>query len=205
MKDHKDFVTRKGRSYVSVTTVLKLINDEELNKARGFLGNREYEQRQKEGGDRGDAFHLYSAMIDQGKGMDIPWDELDEIVKANLLTFEAWQLNNVVKSIVIEKQFFSDTYLDHGTPDRVYLLRGRKIPDLIDFKTGKKLNMKKVRYQLSRYKEILKEKGIETMRKLVFHFREGALNIIPLDEKDHISDHVTYLYLKLAYLDYISK
>ena len=150
MPKHEDFITRKGKTSVSVTTVLTLINDEKLNKAQGFLGNREYERRQKIGADNGDAFHDLSAVIDRGNGIDINYEKQEEIVRENLYGFQEWHLKNVVKTIVIEKRFFSDTYLDHGTPDRVYLLRGRKTPDLIDFKTGKTLNMKKVRYQLSR-------------------------------------------------------
>ncbi len=205
MIKHEDFITRKGKVYTSVTKSLELINDEKLNKARGFLGNREYEQRQEIGRVNGNSFHELSAVIDEGRGIDINYDKVEEIVRENLYGFQEWSLENVVKVIVIEKRFFSDTYLDQGIPDRVYLLKGRKSPDLIDFKTGKVLNMKKIRYQLSRYKELLKEHKIETNRRIVLHIRDGVVKPIYLDPSTHISDHKTYLYIKAAYMDYISK
>lgn len=202
---HEDFVIRKGKSYISVTKGLEIINDEKLNKQRGFLGNVEMDRVRDLGAEKGNELHYYSAMIDRGKGMDIDYESLNETVYNNVQAFRDWQFENVVKSIVIEKRFFSDRYLFHGTPDRVYLLKGQTMPDLIDFKTGKVLNMKKIRYQLSGYKEMLKEKGIETNNRIVLHFKNGKIKPIPLDRRTHENDFRIFIYLKECYLDYHSK
>jgi len=200
---HQDFTIRKGKKYISVTTALEIINNEGLNRWRGEVGNRLADVSQKLGADNGLNFHKYCAIIDKSRDADIDYDEIWEPVLSNLLAFQQWQLHNVVKPVVIEKKFFSDKYLYCGTPDRVYLLRGNKTPDLIDFKTGKTLDMKKIRFQLSAYQELLKENGIETINRIVLHFQDGAIKPITLDRLTHVSDFQGFLYAKETYIRYL--
>lgn len=205
MKEHKDFTTRKGKEYISVTTAIGIINDEAQNQLRGLLGNKEYKACQDFGSENGTAFHDHSITIDQGWGDSIDYSELRPVVYENVFAFWEWRKKTVDKIIHIEKKLFSDKYLYCGTPDRVYILKGQTSADLIDFKTGKVLNMKKIRYQLSAYQEMLKESGVEVVNRIVLHFQNGKIKPIPLDRNTHNSDFRAFLYFKEGYLDYHSK
>jgi hypothetical protein len=200
--NHQDFITRKGKEYISVTTALDIINDEQQNRLRGQMGNSEYNYISKVGVDNGTAFHELSILIDQEKHFDIDMDSLEDPVKCNIQGFQKWQVNNVVECKLIEKTLFHDKYLFHGTPDRVYKLINQDSYDLIDFKTGSNLNMKKIRWQLSGYKELLKANGIEVVNRIILHIRDGKIKPIPLDPRIHLSDFLSFLSAKDLYIKY---
>lgn len=199
---HQDFTIRKGKSYISVTTALKIIHNEKLEKARDYLGDEEMDYYMEKGSANGTSFHEYSALIDNGKHKDIDFNSIPEPVKSMVDNFEVWKMNNVIKIFHVEKKFYSDKFLYCGTPDRVYQLVNQSTYDLIDFKTGKNLDLKKIRWQLSGYKEMLKENGIEVVNRIILHIRPEKIKVIILDPRDHVSDFQSFLYSKEMYIRY---
>ena len=202
--DHKDWIERKGRKYGSVTVFSRIINIEEYRYMQGSMGNDAYFKMLKETGDIGTAFHKLMHEINEGRGWDIEIKELPSPLNIMLPPVREEYFSRVKKVLLSEKHFYSDRYMYHGKPDSIYLLDNRKVPDLIDFKTGATPNLKMIRLQLSAYKEMLKENKISTGRRIFWHInRAGKFKEIDLDREfpnSHEADFNMFLRARSLYI-----
>lgn len=202
MARHKAKEIKDGKEYVSVTTALGIIRMPLLEMWRGKHGNQVCQQIINESLKVGKQFHEYASMIDEGRGYEIDIEALEEPVKSMVEKFREWFFENVEKVILTEEKFFHDTYLYKGQIDAVYLLKGRKVPDVFDRKTGKYID-RKDGYQLAAYKEMLKSNDIKTNSRIILHCsKEGTFKVIVLDSSEHESDFQAFLNAKDLYLDY---
>jgi hypothetical protein len=170
------------RKYVRVSRVLDIIADDGLQKWRELVGPEEANRRAQDAADWGSEVHDIIKRLNQGKEVNEIPDRSVEMV----MRYLAWREQWVEKMLHVERVLYSQKYGFAGTADIIAILKGSKLPQIIDIKTGA-IRKKKFALQISgAYKIAAKEEGIET----------GKGVILPLDKKDDSGEEVKAITLE---------
>lgn len=149
-----------GRLYVSVTTALQIIRRPQLEQWRGNLGNEEADRVMNEAADFGSAVHDHCQQINLGRRIVAPLPLIE--------AYQQWFDATVKEVIHVEQAVWSDTYWYAGRCDLVAVLKGDKVPTVIDLKTSKGV-WPDMALQLSAYRQAYEEQGLKTKRRIIVH------------------------------------
>jgi hypothetical protein len=157
-----------GKPYLSVTEILKVIDKPALRYWYGKMVYLEMAKdptlsekealaapykKSKEAITRGQAVH---SIVEAWKNIDILLEDND--YKGYAQAFRSWLVDNHITVLENERTVVSDKYNYAGTLDLLVQKNGRKVPLIVDVKTGKDL-YPEVHLQLSAYKQALEEMG----------------------------------------------
>ena len=171
MSDHKDFQLKDGVKYWSVTTCLGVINNPELNKFRGHMGNSEADNIMNEAADIGNHLHGEAKNIFRSKGFYI--QKTDHEIKRHVCDkFVTFACENILDIKYFEKRFYSEKYKYCGSIDGIYLLKGKKGYDICDIKPKRTNRILKIltAWQLAAYKNLCIENGIEVNDRMIIEY-----------------------------------
>jgi hypothetical protein len=144
--------TLDGKPCDGVTSVLgEVIRKRGLEKWIGELGNKEAERQRDEAGERGTLVHALATMLAEGTP-DIPLGEDRGPVEAQLKAFTKWYEANVQECLGTETLVAHTRYHYAGCLDLLAVLRGDRVPTIVDIKSGKAL-YPEMRYQTAAYRE----------------------------------------------------
>jgi predicted RecB family nuclease len=148
---------KNGVQYPSVTSVLEVVRQPQLERWRGRVGNEEADRIAKEAADIGTGIHNLCAQADTvfmttGKVSLSIFDYAPKPV----VSYVNW-LNTYVEEIYLsEATLFSEQYRFAGTVDLVAKLKGDKTYGVFDKKTTKRI-WPQMGMQLGGYRQALKE------------------------------------------------
>ena len=181
--------------YPSVTTVLSVIRKPGLERWRGNLGNDEADRIMYEAGNLGSTIHDICQQINNNQ----PYIALDEQQGLMANAYQAW-FNSTVKEVVaVEEAIVSSIYCYAGRLDLLAVLKGDRLPTLIDIKTGNSIYAD-VPLQLAAYKNALAENGQKAKRRLVIHIDKKNPGKLSIKEySDHEIDLRMFLYVLELY------
>lgn len=183
------FYAVDGKQYPSVTTVLSILRKPMLEQWRGRLGNEEADRTMNEAADLGREVHKILELIDLGKSITVK-PELLPMVQGYL----AWKERAVQEIVSVERFVCSRRYQYAGTTDRLAVLKGDRLPAVIDLKTSKSIYPDHG-LQLSGYKGALTEEGVQTGRRLVVLVDKIERGKVKVKEfKDHDKEFRLFLY-----------
>lgn len=179
-----------GQLYPSVTTILGIIRRPYLERWRGNLGNEEADRVLAEAGDIGTRVHDGCEAINMGR----EWYATDAQTEAMIRAYEDWYKSTVKRVLVAETPVICRTYRYAGRLDLLAVLKGDKLPTLIDIKTGNSV-YQDVPLQLAAYKHALEQAGFRIKRRLVVHVdkREPG-RLTTIEYEDHDQDFRLFLY-----------
>ena len=185
-----------GGLYVSVTTALGIIRKEHLERWRGSVGNRAADEVFNSAGDLGSGVHNYCESISRGEPIG---DIGDEKIYLMVMGYKEWFEKHVRKVWFVERVVCHDIYRYAGRLDLAAVIKGDRLPSIIDFKTGNmgsQETMKEVGLQLSGYKEALLQENIKTKRRIVLHIDKHNPGKVRAKEPpcDHKTDFNMFLY-----------
>ncbi len=191
--DTDRFYPIDGMQYPSVTTCLSLIRKAELERWRESVGTEIADQRAKEGADFGIRVHDWCANIARGSRL-LPVDDTRQTVER----YANW-FDDMVKEVLgIECVVFSRKYRFAGRLDLKALLKGDRLPAVIDIKTQQYCAPKLWRLQTGGYRLADVEMGGKCGRRIALH--------LPRDQQpkahdfaDHERDQRVFLYVKELY------
>ncbi len=163
----------QGSLYVSVTTVLTVVNRPQLNKWRVDLGHEEADRQMNEAGDLGTSVHQLCEAIASGE----PWAAADERMELMANAYEDWFNTYVKKVLHVEKTCFHPLYKYAGTCDAIVIIKGDRTPTILDVKTGKGL-WPEIPLQLAAYQGALVTERIHAKRRLVVHLNKEKPGVI---------------------------
>ncbi len=146
----KRHYTVEGRRIASVTTILKIVHDEDFAKLRGDLGNDRFWAIMNSAANLGTAMHegITDALDPEG----IPLPAVDTRVGAMVDGALRWVAANV-KEVHHVEVGFADEHLGYaGTIDCIATLKGDRHPCVIDWKSSAKV-LPIYRLQLAAYRE----------------------------------------------------
>lgn len=190
-----------GQLYVSVTTALSIIRKKHLERWRGAVGNEEADEVFEEAGHLGSTVHDYSEQTDRGQTIE---KIDDEQIALMIEGYREWVSKYVIKFLYIEKVVYHPVYKYAGRLDRLAVIKGDRLPSVIDLKTGNMGSqeaLKEVGLQLSGYKEALEQENIKTKRRLIVHIDKHKPGKIMVKEPpcDHKTDFNMFLYTLQLY------
>lgn len=180
------YYEKEGRKYLSVTTALSIIRKPPLEQWRGNLGNVEADRIAEEAGDIGRRVHDTIKLINQGRNPNkiIVSDDIQPMVERYI----AWHDKYVEGVIAVEQTVYNELYQYAGTYDLLAVLRGDKLPTLIDIKTGRSIAYPEIPLQLAGYQKTLPD-GIKIKQRAILHLpREGNKLVVktyPQKEYDY--------------------
>ena len=185
-----------GSLYVSVTTALSIIRKEYLERWRGSVGNRAADEVFSSAGDLGSSVHNYCESISRGQPIG---DIDDEKIYLMVMGYKEWFERHVRKVWFVERVVCHSLYRYAGRLDLVAVIKGDRLPSVIDLKTGNMGSqeaLKEVGLQLSGYKEALLQENIKTKRRIVLHIDKHSPGKIKAKEPpcDHKTDFNMFLY-----------
>ena len=126
--------TLDGRDVPGVTTVInQTIRRPELEKWREWVGTEEADRIRDEAAEHGTLLHAAAATI-ASDVEDIPFG-MDRGFAESYAEFAAWFEANVDEVFATEMPVYDATFWYAGTADLVARLKGRKLADLIDYKS----------------------------------------------------------------------
>lgn len=181
-----------GERYVSVTTVLGILEKSGLAQWRGAVGNQEADRVAKEAADYGTAIHALVEQINLGNRG--PFGEPDDtVVKAYI----DWYDEHVDHVVGAERLCISRRWKYAGTADGVLVLRGDKTVTIVDFKTSKTdLAQREWGLQLAAYALALEEEDVYATRRIILRMPKaapGALHVLEIPEDDLERDQRAFL------------
>lgn len=179
-----------GKMYPSVTTALSIIHKPQLEQWRGNVGNEEADRVMHEAADIGTEVHSYCDLINSGiTDFTVP-DELSPIVDA----YKHWFKSAVKEVISTETLIVSHRYQYAGRFDLLAILKGDKLPTVVDIKTSRDI-YPDMGLQLAAYQQGLKEAGIKANRRLILHLDKITKGKSKTKEyRDHARDLNMFLY-----------
>jgi len=194
---HQTFYERDGKNYVSVTSVFRVINNEQLNEWKLTVGKQRAEEISARGMKVGKDFHEYVDKINKGDGFTIDTSKMIDPIKSMVERYRLWFYENVKEVILSEQRVYSNKHLYCGRIDNIYLLKDEKVPVICDIKTANWIG-KTESWQLSAYKEAVEEDlNIKTKTRIILNVKkDGTFNEIRLSEKQHERDFHCFLYAK---------
>lgn len=120
----------------SVTTVIGVIRNPYLGRWRGRVGNREADRISKATSEYGQEVHDYTAIMDMVQtGLGIVGNVSPDL-QPQLEEYVEWRDTHVEEVIEVELLVVSRVYLYAGRLDRVFIMKGDKLPSVWDIKTG---------------------------------------------------------------------
>jgi hypothetical protein len=182
-----------GQRIASVTTILKIVHDEEFAKLRGDLGNERFWAIMNGAADLGTAVHegITDALDPEG----IPLPAVDTRVGAMVDGALRW-IEAQVKEVHHVEVGFADTALGYaGTIDFICTLKGDRRPCVLDWKTSSKV-LPIYKLQLAAYREAARasiDKRID--RRLVIQISKDkarAGHIRVHEYADHAADFAAF-------------
>lgn len=164
-----------GRPVPGVTTITGVLDAPALDDWRARIGELEAERRRDAAADFGTRLHAAAAAIARGQRLlelDVPgrWQAAVDLVAK-------WYADNVETVLAVEQGVASARWQYAGTIDAVVILRGRKRPDIIDYKSGAGVYLSSV-LQLAGYQIAEREWNGYACGRLVLHLPA------PLDEEE---------------------
>lgn len=171
-----------GKFLPSVTTILSIVRKPALETWRGELGNEEADRLMHEAGDMGSSVHTLCEAVHYG----VPWCSNDPNIVAMVESYERWFNTYVRKVLHVEKLVVNLPYGYAGRVDLVAVLKGDRLPSVIDLKTGKGI-WPEMPLQLSAYKEAL---PFKTKRRVIVHLdKVHPGRLATKDDSDFSHDH----------------
>jgi hypothetical protein len=140
-----------GRTYVSVTTVLSIIDNPFLPRWRGDVGNDYADQYTELTAQFGTDVHDMTALLDQGVGMETPPD-LEGLCRQ----WGEWVASNIRRWLLIEEVVWSDVWGFAGRLDRYAEFMTGEV-GIVDIKTGRL--KKEIGLQTAAYGMAAEERG----------------------------------------------
>jgi len=176
-----------GKLYPSVTTALSIIRKPQLERWRGELGNEMADFLLCEAGDLGSAVHKICEQINRGE----EWSTTDPEVFEMCAAYEKWFKENIKKVVYVEHVAVNTLYGYAGRFDLCAVIRGDRLPSLLDIKTGGLYP--DAFLQLAAYQKAL---PIKTKRRLVVHIdKNNPGNLYVKEaESDPDTDYRMFLY-----------
>ncbi|MCL6611205.1 MAG: PD-(D/E)XK nuclease family protein [Peptococcaceae bacterium] len=179
-----------GQFYPSVTTVLGIIRHPYLERWRGRLGNEEADRVLAEAGDIGSRVHDACEAINTGR----EWYAQDAQTEAMVLAYQNWFKATVKRIVLAETPVVCRTYRYAGRLDLLVVLKGDKLPTLIDIKTSNNI-YQDVPLQLAAYKYALEQAGFRIKRRLVVHIdKQEPGRLTTIEYQEHDRDFNLFLY-----------
>jgi len=200
--DELPYRMKDGDRYYRVTSLISILNRPELNELRGFKGNKEMDRIMNETATIGRIFHDQAVQMVELREhyeylINTTYDDILEPMCKKYLEFI---LENVVKAKCHEKTMFSKKFGYCGRIDDLYLFKNRKTYDLIDIKTSKIRHYSHA-LQLSAYKNLLKEHGIECSNRYIISVpRDGSPVKMYKITTDHNIDFYNFLHCKTLFI-----
>ena len=176
--------------YPSVTTIVgAILRKPFLEKWRGDVGNREADRRRDEAGEHGKNVHRACGLVMQGV-VAIPFD-LPPLHEEQVDAFKLWHDLAVEEVISIEETIFNDMYGYAGTLDERAILKGDRLPTVIDLKTGH-IDEDHCRMQTAAYRS---GDSVPSDRRLIVDLKNLKDGLPKIHEyKDHGGDFQAFLY-----------
>lgn len=185
-----------GRELDGVTKVIdSVIRKPAIEVWRGNVGNTAADARRDEAAQRGTLVHALAALHVEGVP-DIPLGE-EQPDPVQVEAFERWYDRHVEELIACELMVYHGGYLYAGTLDFLVVLKGDKVPTLVDLKTSASL-WPEFRMQVSAYVEAaapyLRERfGSKRCRRGCLHIPEGASEAKFTEYSNHSADWQAFL------------
>ena len=182
------YYNKDGRRYPSVTTIIgAVIRKPFLEKWRGDVGNRQADKRRDEAGEHGTAVHSTCGLIMRGVDA-IPLD--DPLLEAQVDAFKTWHDLAILEVLTVEETIYNQAHGYAGTLDERAILKGDRLPSIIDVKTGH-FDEDGCRMQTAAYRT---GNGIEAHRRLIVDLKNLKNGLPTIHEfKDHGSDLGAFL------------
>ena len=176
--------------YPSVTTIVgSVIRKPFLEKWRGDVGNREANRRRDEAGQHGKNVHLACGLVMQGVA-SIPFD-LPALHEEQVDAFKSWHDLAVDEVLSVEETIANVTYGYAGTLDERAILKGDKLPTIIDIKTGH-FDEDHNRMQTAAYRA---GDGVTADRRIIVDLKQLKDGMPKIHEfRDHGSDFNAFLW-----------
>jgi len=197
---HRAIIEKDGHLFVSVTTVNGLIQDENLIRWRGDVGNDFADERMQIGRDKGNRGHDLLQLVNDGKDYKIDDKELEPWEKECIDGYKNWLGTYVDEIHLVEKQLFSVHFGVHGKPDFVFRLKGDDHYSIGDFKFGNYIDKKKIAMQLSGYDMLCECNGIKVKNWFYFHLNKGWKLPEIIAQSEHASAKNAFLQLKNVFI-----
>lgn len=176
-----------GNLYPSVTTVLSIIRKPYLERWRGEIGNDNADFIMEEAGELGSEVHDIAEAINRGE----PWAAATYETHLMAEAYEKWFTANVKEVVYVEHAIVNTVYGYAGRLDLCAVIRGDRLPSLLDIKTGGLYP--DAFLQLAAYQKAL---PIKTKRRLVVHIDKKAPGKLAVKEaeRDLETDYRMFLY-----------
>lgn len=176
-----------GKLYPSVTTVLSVIRKPFLERWRGDIGNEAADYIMHEAGDLGSEVHDIAEAINRGE----PWAAATYETHLMAEAYEKWFTANVKEVVYVEHTIVNTVYGYAGRLDLCAVIRGDRLPSLLDIKTGGLYP--DAFLQLAAYQKAL---PIKTKRRLIIHIDKKAPGKLAVKEaeRDLETDYRMFLY-----------
>jgi len=181
---------RDGQRYDSVTTIIgEVLRSRWLEKWRGDVGNRIADKKRDAGAKRGTSVHQACVLV----GTDTPEiplplpDEQELQVEA----FNRWYDLCVEETLDTETTIFNVKYGYAGTYDKRVIIKGDKLPTIIDIKSGV-VDAARCKLQLSAYRG---GDGVVSHRRIIVDLKNIKSDGLPTIHEylDHASDFNAFL------------
>lgn len=122
------------KPHVRVTEALSIIRQPWLEHWRGSVGNEEADRRRDEASELGTEVHAACAAVLRNEWIAVAgWTPEQELM---LEAFRSWANQAVEQVHDIEATVISERWQYGGTPDLLITLRGERLPQVWDIKTG---------------------------------------------------------------------
>lgn len=176
-----------GNLYPSVTTVLSIIRKPYLERWRGEIGNDNADFIMEEAGELGSEVHDIAEAINRGE----PWAAATYETHLMAEAYEKWFTANVKEVVYVEHAIVNTVYGYAGRLDLCAVIRGDRLPSLLDIKTGGLYP--DAFLQLAAYQKAL---PIKTKRRLIIHIDKKAPGKLAVKEaeRDLETDYRMFLY-----------
>ena len=186
--------TLDGASVPSVTKITELADAPALLEVIKAIGPAEFERRRQRGAEFGSAIHAAAAAI----ARDVPLMplQISERFTASVEMLGNWIADEVVEVLYCEEIMASPRLRVAGKPDLVAILRKRRRPVIVDYKSGAHI-WAGARFQLAAYRRIVDHwLGLESCSRLIIHMpapEEGeAPTLKPIPLRGHGLDEAGF-------------
>ncbi len=186
--------TLDGASVPSVTSVTSIADAPALLELIKAIGPAEFERRRRLGADFGTAIHAAAAAI--ARGIPLLPLQLGERFSASVEMLGNWFADEVVEVICCEEIMASPRLRVAGKPDLVAVLRGRRRPAIVDYKSGAHI-WPGARFQMAAYRRIVAEWTGLVCSRLIIHMpapdQGEAPTLDPVPLRGHSMDEAGFL------------
>lgn len=184
-----------GHKCVAVSTVLDVV-DWGGDDWKWSVGKERYNEIMNKAGEFGTLIHTQCAKIAEGKAIRVHPENTDLMIGAA----KEWFDIAIEKVLGTEVTVWNKDYLWAGTADLVAILRGDKLPSVIDWKTGQPGDH--TRLQLAGYRGALESHGIKTQRSIAVYLDKrvkGKRHVV--EHKNHHKDFKAWMNALSLWMD----